>query len=260
MNSGGLKIGPVVAPIFSTQFAPTHPGMHLDGRAAIGGSHAACAPVGNRLNGLAKELGKRRWASCRVNGPLDWGALFHTCDGTRVVYQGQQDVAQPIHNLFMTKVVAKPTPVWDRVIEQAKAKSGKGDDGKQWLYTALGYSKQRIAHWPSRDIPPKEYGSVAHVLGKSLSWVATGFEDQPAPEPKPDHMPQLLAMFASMTPDHLAAMLAFGAHITAPKPLSAPRKQRRRSQKPVYMHEMRRTEDRAVKWVPTEFLSVRKKQ
>lgn len=47
----------------------------------------------------------------------------------------------------------------------------------QWLYTELGYSKERVNNWSRRGVPAKEHAAIAHVLGRSVDWLISDDED-----------------------------------------------------------------------------------
>lgn len=82
----------------------------------------------------------------------------------------QQRVSRVGHNLFMDDV-------WSRIDRELSRRHKNW----QWLYTAMGYSKERVNNWSRRGVPAKEYPAIASVLQRSVEWLISGLEDASSP-------------------------------------------------------------------------------
>jgi hypothetical protein len=60
--------------------------------------------------------------------------------------------------------------IWNRI--DAELKRRRKD--WQWLYTALGYDRQRVNNWSRRGVPAKEHAAIAEALGVSVDWISRG--------------------------------------------------------------------------------------
>lgn len=201
------QLRPVVGPVIA-QVAAAHAGKFLDG-AALVGRHPARLPIQDGLDVVfVQGVGKRLRSARFVDRSFKPGLLVHGTDGKRIVDASQQGVSVRLETVPMDT----NTPVWNRVLEWVAAEhcGGKSTDAPRWLYTALGYSKQRMANWGERDIPAREYANVAAAIGKSIAWVTTGFDGEirPPRDPAPA-VAQMFALFARLNDAQRARVIAF---------------------------------------------------
>lgn len=80
----------------------------------------------------------------------------------------QQPVLRLRHNLFMDQV-------WERIDKELARRRKTW----QWLYTELGYSKERVNNWSRRGIPATQYVAISHALGKSVDWLISDADEAP---------------------------------------------------------------------------------
>ena len=77
----------------------------------------------------------------------------------------QQPVSPMRHTMFMDEV-------WKRIDEELLRRRRDW----QWLYSSLGFDRQRVNNWKRRRVPPEAYQPIADLLEKSLDWVARGLD------------------------------------------------------------------------------------
>lgn len=96
-------------------------------------------------------------------------ALIHACSNmTRRVHEtcksSQQLVLGVLHSPCMK--------VWEHVKQEVERRGHKR--AAAWLGEKCGYSAQQMTNWAGkRDIPPKEFATIAAVLGVSIEWIAS---------------------------------------------------------------------------------------
>lgn len=64
--------------------------------------------------------------------------------------------------------------VWNRIDKELERRRKSW----AWLYSTLGYDRQRVNNWRRRGVPPKEHQAIAEALGRTVDWVAKG-DDEP---------------------------------------------------------------------------------
>ncbi len=60
----------------------------------------------------------------------------------------------------------------DAAWERINAELDRRGRSWAWLSEQLGYPTGQTGNWKSRRVPPKDYATIAAILGESVDWVA----------------------------------------------------------------------------------------
>jgi hypothetical protein len=107
--------------------------------------------------------------------------------------------------------------VWEHIKQEVQRRGHK--KAAAWLGEKCGYSAQQMTNWAGkRDIPPKEFGTIAHALGVTVDWVTSAsgrapkdeeLAEVPSPAPTSPDEKRMLDALRMLRPETREAVLAF---------------------------------------------------